>query len=429
MKLYNQSLFKGIKYSDIIVLCLYSAASLFLSLTNQSAVLVAFSLAISLVYIFTNQGMSFAILVIATPFLDELSSGFYVFLVYVPFVVVTLFKALTNKKDGKITVVYILCVFLVLFSFLIGYDTDAITLFIQFVSMTIFYSVWKTFTEKDVPVVAFAYICSALAVLAYIWLNGFEDSIVFGRLTFGENVKRLTFICAIPLSFSIYSYIGRLSVFENLNSTIYKLIQLFVTLILIVAVFMTLARGVFLALGIGVIVLLMFSKNKTKTYFFFLIAALIVFYISQYISSLDMFRVERLMELEEYSSGNGRTEIWSHYINRISEMGPQYVIFGVGPGNVSRISNIEFYAHSTFLDYYFSYGIVGLITFLSIEGAMLMKLYKAKNKIPFVIAVAFLFAYATHGGAANLEMFMLQSILVANVNIEKNENLCITKLV
>lgn len=94
-------------------------------------------------------------------------------------------------------------------------------------------------------------------------------------------------------------------------------------------------------------------------------------------------------------------------------MGPGYVLFGVGPGRISRISNIGYYAHSTILDYFFSYGLVGLFLFLCFELIVLKSLFY--NKIVFVIAATFLMTYSTHGSAANIEMFLLQGILMASI--------------
>lgn len=423
------SILDSLRSKEIIALSLFSVVCLFLSLRGQSMILVALSFLLAVIYSIKNRAISLAVAIIAVPLYGENVSGYFQILAYMPFVVSSLFKALYLNGYKKNWVVLSCCLLLVVFSTLFGYEIDYIMLCIQIVAMAVLFCICVVFLPHDVPVVVFAYFCCALEVCAFIFMDGIDNHLIYGRMTYGENVKDLAFFCGIPLSFLLYSYLDGQNLFANNYNIIATIIKLFVTVLLVAVVFMTLARGLFLAFGLGSIVLLFLSKNKAKTYFLLFIALVFVVYLSHYITSLDLFRVERLMEAEDYSTGGGRTDIWIHYLNKINDMGFQYIILGTGPGNISRISNIEFYAHSTILDYYFSYGIIGLIAFIFVEILILRKLYYDSNKIPFVIALTFIIAYSTHGGAANMNLFMLEALLVASVKKNTYENIRSPQLV
>lgn len=425
----KSALFDRLNEKDCIIITVFSIICLFLAISKQSEVLAVVTLLLSLYYSFKNLPMSLAAVVISGPLLEELTSGGYVIMAYAPFVIRSFVLVIKQEGNGISTMLYMGCVAYVVFSFLRGYESDILMFILQIIAMTIFYSTWKVLSKDDVPIVCYAYICCAIIVCIYIYMGGLDNNLMVGRLSLGDNIKKLSYICAIPLSFYYYSYIGRCKVFENANGTFVKLLSLLLTVTLFGTLFMTLARGVFLSFGIGTILLLLLSRSKTKSLFFFVFVAALLLLVSQYIENLGMFRIERLFETDQYETGNGRTEIWAHYISRMQDMGSRYILLGTGPGNISRISNIEFYAHSTILDYFFSYGIIGLFIFILVEITVLVKLFKKNNNIPFIIVLTFLFSYATHGGAANQEMFLLQAILLASVKNKSYEDIRYSQLV
>lgn len=415
----NRYLLEDLPKRNAIIIVFFSVISLLLALNNLSIGLVVVTFAFSLYYSFKNNIISLAIIIVSGPFLGELTTGFFQLLVYMPYMFTSLINIITHKKVGKACAYLFWSILVVLISFLIGYESNPITFYLQIIAMMMLFCTYINLTSKDAPSLVFAFICCAIAVCFFVFLGGLENNLHAGRLSFGENIKKLSSICAVPLSFLIYSFIGKIRLFSNVKGFTAGVITIVISTILTAVLFMTLARGFFLALGIGVGMVLLFSQHKTYTYFLLVIVALLFVYIMQYIESFDLFRADRLSNIEEMSTGNGRIEIWTHYIRKISEMGPQYFFFGTGPGNIARISNIESYAHSTIFDYYFSYGIIGILTFIIIEYQLLKRLFRNECKIQFVIAVVFLFAYSTHGSAANMELFLLQSILIASIKTKR----------
>ncbi|SEW23975.1 O-antigen ligase like membrane protein [Prevotella sp. khp7] len=411
----RKSIFDNLRKSEAYIITAYSILVLFFATRMQDGPLVAISLLFSFLGFFRHRGMALGAIIISGPFVSLLSTGFYYTLAFVPFLLSSFIDVFKRKKRSKLFGVYLLCLSIVLISFAFGYKPDGVTLALQIICMTIFFTISESFTSKDVPIVIFSYICSAVLVCLFLYAGGLES--MTGRLTFGENVKTMAFLCAIPMSFLLFSFIGKVYLFENLKKRyIVKIIDGALLLLFLLVTFMTLARGLMLALALGVILLALLSPKSIKSSIVLVLVAALTLVAYIYIESLGLFRTERLFEYEEFETGNGRTEIWIDHLNKISSLGEQYIILGTGPGNIARISSSDAYAHSMIFDYYFSYGVIGFLVFILIEFLVLRRLYIKTNIIPFVIVVTFLIAYATHGGAANPPFFILQALMLASIN-------------
>ena len=393
------------------VLAVFAVICLVLAVSGNGTLLAILTLLLSLVFSLKYRPLALATVITAGPLNELLTTGVLQIAVYVPFLLFSFIHFFTKKGKLSGILLYIWCILMVLLSYFFGYEPDTVMFLLQVFSMSMFYVVWQTFNKQDVPIVVWGYILSALVAIGYMSTGGLEAVTVTGRLSLGEHVKIVAFICAVPFVFILYPFIGRLYMFSNLAKYRYKIVDILLLIVLMLTIFMTLARGLMVAIAIGVLLLMMFLRKK-KSIFFLLLIIMVAIYSFMYIESLDMFRTERMFAYEEYESGNGRTEIWLHYINKIFDMGGQYILFGTGPGNIERISNMGYYAHSTILDYFFSYGIMGIITFLIIEYLINLKLLKSANKIPFAISMTFLLAYATHGGAANLTLYLIQALML-----------------
>ena len=142
-----------------------------------------------------------------------------------------------------------------------------------------------------------------------------------------------------------------------------------------------------------------------------------------YVTKFDFsgFRIERIFDMDELSTGNGRAEIWSRYLSIIQGRGLISVLFGVGPGNISRISNIGFYAHSTFLDFFFSYGVLGFAYIIFFEYKNLL-LVARNNRIFLPLLVFIVLCYISHGSSSNTVLFILQGV-IAGVSLYEKEQI------
>lgn len=410
----EEVIFGTLNKGEAIFIIAYSLVCFILASYAQGNILAMLAFIVSLFLSFTKKALALSTIIITSPLLAQFSTGFFLILSYLPFLLFSLFNIISKQFNANAFRAYLWCIFFVSISFVLGYNPDIVVLQLQIISMTAFYVIYSLLTRNDIPIVILGYICSALIVCGLIFSNGFTSLMSFGRLGFGDNIKTLSYICAIPLSFFLFTLLSKTSLFRSKNQVYSKIIDGILFALFLFTIIMTLARGVMLSFMVGSVILLILSRKNIKTLFIFILVIAVVFYAYIFIESLDLFRTDRIMAFDEYASGNGRTEIWMHYFERIYEMGAHYVIFGIGPGEIARISNINVYAHSTILDYFFSFGIVGFSTLIIMEIYILRKLIGCNFNVPFAVVFTFIIAYSTHGSAANTSFFMLQALMIVS---------------
>ena len=386
---YNlKNVFGKLNKGEIITMIVFSVLCFFFAINGQGELLVALTLLFSCLGFFNHLGMALGAIIIAGSFVTQLSTGFFYALSYVPFLLASFYKMVNKGLGAKPFVAFVFGLVLVFLSYLLGVEPDIIVLLLQIISMAVFYTISSSFNQNDVAIAVFSYLCSGLLMFLFINTGGLLSNIDSGRL------------------------------FDNFAGKKYiRIVDIVLIVIFLLIIFMTLARGLMLALVIGVVLLSLLTKKSGKSIFIIVIGAVLAILVFNYVESLDVFRTERLFATEEYSTGNGRTGIWEHHFREISSLGSRYVVLGIGPGNVERVSMIEGYAHSMILDYYFSYGILGFLFFVIVEIVTLKRMFKRSNIIPFVVVVTYLIAYSTHGGAANPPFFILQGLMLANIKV------------
>ena len=109
---------------------------------------------------------------------------------------------------------------------------------------------------------------------------------------------------------------------------------------------------------------------------------------------------------------NGRTTIWLYHFQQMEKKGLYRYLIGVGPGNIARIGEIERYAHSTFLDFFFCYGLIGFVTMLYTQVRVFARIIKCRSVACAAMLVFAITMYLTHGGAFNQTLFTLEVILI-----------------
>lgn len=415
MEKYREAVFRKLNKWEAIIIMVYSLICFALARYAQENILGVFAFMTSLFFSLKKRSVALSAAIVVSPLFAQFSNGFFLILVYVPFLLFSLLYIISRRIEIKPFRIYLWCVLLVFVSYTFGYDPNDVILLLQIFSMTIFYTIYTSFNKSDVPIVIMGYICSAVIVCGLILSSDLTSFTSLGRLSFGDNIKTLSFACAIPMSFILYSFLGKKNLFSNMANGFYKIIEGVLLILFLLIILMTLARGVILSLVAGSVILLILSQKSIKVFLFFILISGLAVYVYFFLESLDLFRMDRIMAFDEYASGNGRTEIWEHYLKRIYEMGIHSVFWGTGPGDISRISHMDAYAHSTILDYYFSYGLVGFLTFLIIEFCILNKLFRYNSNIPFIIVITCVIAYSTHGSAANMTFFIIQAIMMVNL--------------
>ncbi len=301
-------------------------------------------------------------------------------------------------------------------SYLIGDNPNINVAILMLLCMLSSVVLFNSNCQDALPIVVWGYFCAGFSISIYFLLNYFNNSVLltYGRLNFGGDIKSVAVVCAIPAMILLLCRLDGKKVFLNLANPVaeYSLVAVFVLISVL-----TLARGVLFAMISSIVLFFFLTKNKRKT----LVMLIFFFFLSLFISPLldaNSFSFGRLSNIEEYSNMNGRIGIWEYYFNCMLDGGVKTILIGVGPGEISRIGNIGYYAHSTFLDFFFSYGVLGFSLMLVCELFLLCIIAQRKNPVFISLFVMSILMYVGHGSSANNTMFVFQVVLTISSTLD-----------
>ena len=400
-------LFSNICKKDFVILGLYAIISFLLYLINKTNILTLIS-SIGIIYFcFKKTNISLSLFIITEKFLINNA-----ILKIALLVIILLFLTIKTKFKIKDIIYMALITIIVGISVLIGKDVNTTTALLLLISIYSFFAIKGYFRLNDISSLVYAYFLTAICLCGVVLANYFiqgTSTLLYGRLNFDGDIKGLAIQMGIPLVIIITTRINGIKIF---NLKINKIIVIILFFFLGITIILTSARGVILSIVLVTIFSYLLSKHKYKNNKYIITILIIIFGISLLGVNIDGFRLNRILQFEEYFSGNGRTEIWMRYITIMKESGLKYIIFGMGPGEISRISNIGYYAHSTFLDFFFSYGILGFIYIVSFEIMNFKNFINRKNYILICLFLFIIIAYISHGSSSNIAMFMFQGVLM-----------------
>lgn len=321
---------------------------------------------------------------------------------------------ITKKSLGTIWIT----IMMILLSCLFGYKVNTITAFLLFISIVAYVAIVEYGYDKDIEIVVWSYFCSAFGMLLNIilQLGDMNNLLKYGRLSFEGEIKGLAVICTIPLVLLLSSKMEGKNYFRKKN----RIITFIFMVACLTVIILTAARGVIIALLMGILFQFIMTSNKRRAIKIAITISGVFLSIIILFGDSNLFRIDRLFELSEMSSGNGRTEIWSHYFELIVDRGILSILFGVGPGEVSRISSIGYYSHSTFIDFFFSYGVVGIIFIGTLEFNIIRQFYLNRSINYLILSIILIFVYFGHGSAANSTLFILQGVMVSCCKKERS---------
>ena len=417
----------------ILVAIIIGIGNSFSQFLNITAVLILLAIFVSLL---KNPFAGLGYYIVSSPFIFEIFPTYISVLILIIIAVVLFLKNPKMIRGFKAGILLLSSISIIIVSYFIGYKSNGNTAMLMIVCVAIvliLYNHSNTMTEEDVSILVWSYICQAFTIAVYFLgqiLNG-GLSYTYGRLSFFGDIKTVSIIVSIPLIFILCTKLEGKKLFQNIDFGIWSYGIVLVFSIILIA---TAARGMILAVLIAVIIQMIFSKNKK-----ILIIKLlpVIFFLTLFIIlnlNNPSLRISRLFEGEEFASGNGRTEIWGAYISTIFNSGIHRILFGMGPGEISRIGNSGYYAHSAFLDFFFSYGLLGFIIIIVCEIKLLTVSIKSKDIIIISLMIALIIMYSVHGSCASTTLFILQIMLFMIINkkqmrTRQYENFYTTQLV
>ena len=329
-------------------------------------------------------------------------------------------------KKFKKSILFVTSLSIIILSYLLGYKSNintTIQMIVCLLVVIILINSNQSFNEKNISICIWAYFCSAISLLCYFVFQFINGTINFkyGRLSFLGDIKTVSIIVAIPIIILISTKLEGKRVFNNLDFKYFDNILLIFFLGILI---LTAARGVILSILIAILFQLIFTQNKPVAYRKIIPIIILAIGIILISFNNESLRIERIFASEEYSSGGGRTDIWITYFSIICNSGISHILFGMGPGEISRISTIGYYAHSTFLDFFFSYGLFGFILIVYVELQLLKMAMKKKNMTIMALFISQILMFFTHGSSANVFLFSFQTILYLKLKKDRSIAIC-----
>ena len=189
------------------------------------------------------------------------------------------------------------------------------------------------------------------------------------------NFNAYAFLIAVSLIISIY-------LLTKIKPLFNKLLFTGIQFPLLIVLLLTLSRGGVFALVMG-FVLYNFSVNKkTKIYLllFTIFAVIIIGNILVQMDGTDLFLNRFLNSEKEEDFDSGRSIVYLFLLNNLFSSFSS-LLFGFGIGAIEIDVSAEtpiISAHNTYLDVFYSYGMVGLIIFIR----YLLRVYKSIKVMP-----------------------------------------------
>lgn len=333
-------------------------------------------------------------------FLYTISTTF--FAVSVGLLLIGLLPKVIAKLTPTVVMTLLAVIITIFISFSYGYQSQILPALLTLSNILIFVClvlIYKTPKDYISLVDSFWYgsiILAGCTILSII-SGGIDDG---ERLGFGDSVRTLANGMLFPLFFKTIDWIDG----KN-RSSLPSFLQNLFFVIFSTLLLLTLAKGAIFSLAISILLYAIINKKLNYKFTFAAVALVIVLVIIQIQGYIDFSRFgERNADL------NGRTLIWDFYFDHLARKGSSGFWFGFGPGNVQRIAPTEYlgqyYAHSTVLDFFFSYGLIGFSLFIVFVVYLFKKCITIKNHIGMVFLILSLLTYSVTGASTNTQIFI-----------------------
>lgn len=137
---------------------------------------------------------------------------------------------------------------------------------------------------------------------------------------------------------------------------LHRIIMLLITGILLIGIFYTFSRGVYVTVLFSIILLMLIYSNRTRIIGFILILLTVLFVVKVILPNFFIF-------FEQFETITARIYLWKSGM-KVLKSDPTTVIFGVGPGNFMERAGTLYTAHNVYLLYIVETGVFVLITLL-----------------------------------------------------------------
>lgn len=255
-------------------------------------------------------------------------------------------------------------------SFLAGYEPSYNYLVIQAFAFLSFFIISETRNSRLnwllLWAVMLAGFCMLVSVLATLVQN--PQLVLTERLGYNEHVRTFSTALSFPMYFLV------VLLFSPLKTTT----KAFAAAMLVLSLgmmWLTYSRGSLLAVGIAILFYWGFASRKMGVKSILPIVCLGTFIVGAFV----LFEVnqDKLLDSRSYFE---RLRIYDFYIREVFDTGR--LMHGFGSGSLTRIaplSDLSYYPHSAILDYFFSFGFMGLVVVVFIMVKSWLAAVKSGN--------------------------------------------------
>ncbi|MBQ8290138.1 MAG: hypothetical protein IJY01_04650 [Clostridia bacterium] len=304
--------------------------------------------------------------------------------------------------------IYLSATVLVL-SYVFGTNSNPATALIQFTCILAFFVFSQMDVFKNNALLSYAFILVGLytsAIVTIQLLRGEAEFLYGTRLTYMGNVRAL----ATALAFPIF-YLCLKLMFNNGGIKFsQKLLWIVLLSLEFSLLMMTYSRGVIFTIVITLAVVFV-GKFHNLTYQRFLILIICAFSLVIVLSQ----KIDFAQLLYGVSDASGRFDIWNFFFAKMNEKGIDGWLFGLGPGDITRISSgTEFdgyYSHSVIFDYIFAYGFFGFLILALMIGITFKNAWRSKKFELVSLAFMTVALFLTHGNAVSLDFHLMLALV------------------
>ncbi|MDV7702660.1 O-antigen ligase family protein [Enterococcus casseliflavus] len=406
------------------VKCIIFVLSMFLGFSNSYFMIIAFLMAI---YLMFSKFNSFYFLALVSSFsqvfkLDSSSISLFIFLPLIGIFPLIFYGVKNNKniKLSSLVLVFLFCLYLLVFGRLNGEYIGFLQFIIPIVYSILLLSFHEINYEKAILFFSAGIIISGISSFIYMFIPGLEDRMILSIVK--ENgiifADRLSGLKMNPNHYSLDINIALSCMLLNLMRSKNKFRDIVIISMLLFLGFSTLSRSFYAALLL-LIILFILILIWQKKFFNWKVSVGLLFssILSVFLLRDQLFNF--LMRLsganDDYT--NGRADLFTEYLKDIFSSA-YYFLFGHG---LFAMNNKDLGTHNFYLELLFTIGIFGTIIFIMLLKSTFFSMkFMVISYIPLLILLF-------RGMAINLflkdTLYILLIIIYAFMNNEKRKYL------
>lgn len=323
-------------------------------------------------------------------------------------IAIPIIAGLVSKKLKSNNFILLSVCYLMMFaSFIFGSGARITTLVIHCLLIGVSFAVFSNKNENLQRLLIVSFIQQGLMTSLIILIQvaaGTQVLLWQTRLTFDGSVRGLS----NPVAFSCFFLL--VALFESKPKKFFSKVLISLLVLLEVSlIVLTYSRGVLISLFIAFCIFLVFRSSSFVSKILAFSSVAITATILLLVLNVDASFMTQGLE-----TASGRFEIWSAFFSELFSGGVKRLLFGFGPGDVSRVLEgtlfYGYYSHSVYVDYFVSFGLLGGLLLIVLLIWLLSLVLKSRDSMLLALLVLVLLMFVSHGNFASFDFHVLLAL-------------------